>query len=81
MPGGSGQCFDPEGIAHNKKTQRGGWVLGIWWTVPGLQLRNRRLYSARSGSVIDPAIKYLNKGRAMPNRMPHFRESEKWPDQ
>ncbi|MCK9383466.1 MAG: hypothetical protein M0Q15_02340 [Nevskia sp.] len=32
-------------------------------------------------SVIDPAIKYLNKDGAMPNRMPHFRESEKWPDQ
>jgi len=30
---------------------------------------------------IDPAIKYLNKDGAMPNRMPHFRESEKWPDQ
>jgi hypothetical protein len=33
------------------------------------------------GCVIDPAIKYLNKDGAMPNRMPHFRESEKWPDQ
>jgi len=31
--------------------------------------------------VIDPAIKYLNKDSAMPNRMPHFRESEKWLDQ
>jgi hypothetical protein len=31
--------------------------------------------------VIDPAIEYLNKDSAMPNRMPHFRESEKWPDQ
>jgi hypothetical protein len=30
---------------------------------------------------IDPAIKYLNKDSAMPNRMPHVRESEKWPDQ
>jgi len=32
-------------------------------------------------AVIDPAIKHLNKDSAMPNRMPHFRESEKWPDQ
>jgi len=35
----------------------------------------------QSAQFIDPAIKYLNKDRAMPNRMPHFRESEKWSDQ
>jgi hypothetical protein len=32
-------------------------------------------------AIIDPAIKHLNKDSAMPNRMPHFRESEKWPNQ
>jgi hypothetical protein len=36
---------------------------------------------AALASLIDPATKYLNKDRAMPNRMPHFQESEKWPDQ
>jgi hypothetical protein len=28
--------------------------------------------------IIDPAIKYLNKDSAMPNRMQRFRESKKW---
>jgi hypothetical protein len=35
----------------------------------------------QSAQFIDSAIKYLNKDGATPNRMPHFRASEKWPDQ
>jgi hypothetical protein len=30
------------------------------------------LFSGVCGTVIDPAIKHLNEGSAMPNRMPHF---------